>query len=333
MTTKRGRSTYRPTSRPERLRERIGSQRRVLVLVGLALFLIADVILVGLAFAADDRSTDDMTQRPIPTFGTPQPAPSQTPTPSAEPVADVAASRFLVAGSADVLWRATEGSCDAPAVVERSLDGGASWSVLATGAAMDLRVVHALTASDADGVQLIGATGADCAIGGFSSSDAGDTWASDPAVLTTVPSEAAAASDGTRAVVVDGQPVAAPCPAVEVLAGGAGRTVAACPAVLAEWDGAAGSWSVVPFAGIHALEVQSERILFAARGVPGCAGLGVLRMVGAALSGASGPETVGCAAEADRSAPAALTSIDGSVWLWVGDSVFTSTDDGATWVA
>lgn len=330
MTTKRGRSTYRPSSRPETLRERLGSRRRVLVVIGLALFLIADVVLVGLALTANGRSTDSPTQRPLPTFGT---SATPTPEPTEEPAAAEATGRFLLAGSADVLWRATEGACDAPAVVERSSDGGATWSPLPTATAMDLRVVHALTATGPDDLQLVGATGADCVVGGFSSDDAGDTWSGAPDLPTTVAYETAPSTDGSTAVVLGGQPVALPCPAVDVLTTTPDRTVVACAAVLAEWDAATGAWAAIPFAGIHAVDVDAEQILFAARGVPGCTGLGLLRVAGSALTSGSVTENVGCVPDADVAAPAAMASLDDASWLWVGGAVLRSSDGGSSWNA
>lgn len=333
MTPRQSRSTYRAGDRKETFWDRLGSRRRTFALIGLALFLVADVILVGLALTANSQSTDDLTQRPLPTFGgSPSASSSPTPTPSEEPPAAEATGRFLVAGSASVLWRATAGTCETPSVVERSVDAGATWNALPTGD-IDLRIVSALTATSETDLQLVGSAGPECTVVGFSSSDAGDSWTSSPELLSTVAYQTPVAADGSTAVVLAGQPVAAPCPGVETMATGSERTVAACSAVLAEWDATTGSWSAIPFAGIHALDVQAEQILFAARGVPGCAGLGVLRVTGATLTSASVTENVGCVAEADLAVPATLTSSDGVSWLWVGDALFTSGDGGATWAA
>ncbi|WP_157583504.1 hypothetical protein [Plantibacter sp. H53] len=303
-----------------------------MVLIGLALFLIADVILVGLALTVNGRSADDHTLRPIPTFGG---TPSTTAAPEAteEPAAAAPTDRFIAAGSGAVLWRSTQGTCEAPAVVERSEDAGATWAAIPTVEAFDLRIVYALTASSEDEVQLVGSAGPDCIVGGYSSADAGDTWASTPELLSTVAYQTPVAPDGSSAVVMAGQPVAAACPAIEALAADETRTVTACSAVLAEWDATNGSWTAIPFAGIHAVELQPEQILFAARGVTGCTGLGVLRVPGTTLTTTSAPESVGCVAEADLTAPAALTSADGVSWLWVGDMLFSSPDGGASWGA
>ncbi|WP_229940332.1 hypothetical protein [Plantibacter cousiniae (nom. nud.)] len=217
-------------------------------------------------------------------------------------------------------------------MVERSVDSGATWTALPTGD-IDLRIVSALTATSETDLELIGAAGPECTVGGFSSSDAGDSWTSSPELLSTAAYEAPVAADGSTAVVLSGQLVAAPCPGVEVMATGSERIVAACSAVLAEWEATTGTWSAIPFAGIHALDVQAEQILFAARGVPGCAGLGVLRVSGATLTSASATESIGCVSDANLASPAALASGDGVSWLWVGDALFTSGDGGATWAA
>ncbi|MGG7452668.1 hypothetical protein ACQ3HE_17335 [Plantibacter auratus] len=298
----------------------------------MALFLVADVVLVGLALTANGGSSDPGTQRPIPTFGGTSSTPA-SPEATEEPAAAEPTKRFIAAGSATVLWRATQGTCEVPAVVERSEDAGVTWAVNPTAQAFDLRVVYGLTATSEDEVQLVGSAGAECAVGGFSSTDAGDTWDSSPELLSTVAYQTPVAPDGSTAVVMGGQPVAAPCPAVEVLAADETRTVTACSAVLAEWDASNGSWTAIPFAGIHAVELQPEQILFAARGVTGCAGLGVVRVPGTTLTSTSAPENVGCVAEADLTAPAALTSAEGASWLWVGDTLLTSPDGGVSWGA
>jgi hypothetical protein len=332
VTPKQSRSTYRAGDRNETFWDRLGSRRRTLALIGLALFLVADVILVGLALTANGRSSDDATQRPIPTFGG-TPSASASPEATEEPPAAEPTERFIAAGSATVLWRATQGTCEAPAVVERSEDAGVTWVSTPTVEAFDLRVVYALTATSEDEVQLVGSAGPECTVGGYSSTDAGDTWASSPELLSTVAYQTPVAPDGSSAVIMAGQPVAAACPAIEALAADETRTVTACSAILAEWDASNGSWTAIPFAGIHAVELQPEQILFAARGVTGCTGLGVLRVPGTTLTATSAPESVGCVAEADLTAPAALTSAEGASWLWVGDTLFSSPDGGVSWGA
>ncbi len=330
MTPRQSRSTYREGDRKETFRDRLGSKRRTFALIGLALFLVADVILVGLALSANGRSSDDATQRPIPTFGG-TPSPSASPEATEEPAVAEPTERFIAAGSATVLWRATQGTCESPTVIERSADAGVTWAALPTAETIDLRVIYALNATSEDEVQVVGATGPDCAVVGFSSADAGDTWASSPELLSTGAYQTPVAPDGSTAVVLAGQPVAAPCPAVEALSANVTRTVAVCAAVLAEWNASNGSWTTIPFAGIHAVETQPEQVLFAARGVPGCTGLGVLRVSGAAMTATSATEGIGCIVDADLAAPAALASSDGVSWLWVGDTLFSSPDGGASW--
>lgn len=332
MTPKQSRSTYRAGDRKETFWDRLGSKRRTFAIIGLALFLVADVVLVGLALTASGGSSSPGTQRPIPTFGG-TPSASASPEATEEPAAAEPTDRFIAAGSATVLWRATQGSCEAPAVVERSEDAGVTWSAIPTVEAFDLRVVSALLATSEEEVQLIGSAGADCTVGGFASSDAGDTWESAPDLLSTVAHQTPVSPDGSTAVVMAGQQVPAPCPTVEALSANVNRTVTACSAVLAEWDTTSGSWTAIPFAGIHAVDVQPEQILFAARGVTGCTGLGVLRVPGTAMTEASTAESVGCVAGADVTAPAALASAEGVSWLWVGDTLFSSPDEGASWAS
>jgi len=327
MSTRRGRSTYRSAPARPRWRDSLSSSQRVIVLVGLALFLIVDVILVGLALTANRAPTADRTPRPLVTFNsTPQPAPS--PGASAEPTDATAVDgkRFITTIDGQTLWRATAGACaSASAVVERSVDAGATWAPLATNA-FDLRQVLALTTGEDGELEIIGATGDACAVGGFSSEDAGDTWAPDAAL----PGEVGYLTPDDNAAVVSGQGVGLPCPAVDVLSSTSTRTVAACAAVLAEWNPAAGTWGATPYAGVHGLATEGDRLMFVARGVPGCNGLGALTTTGipAPFANAS---LVGCAEGADVTAPAALAIAGTGAWLWVGDTVLRSGDGGVTW--
>jgi hypothetical protein len=327
VSTKRGRSTYRSAKGRSRWRDSLSSSQRVLVLVGLALFLIVDVILVGLALSANQVPSAERTPRPLVTFNsTPQPAPA--PVASAEPTAEPAADgkRFITTIDGQTLWRATAGACaSTPAVVERSVDAGTTWTPLATNA-FDLRQVLTLTTGEEGELEIIGATGDACAVGGFSSTDAGDTWAPDAALPGEVGYET---PDGTS-IVVAGQGVGLPCPAVEVISARTDRTVAACAAVMAEWDPAAGAWSTTPYAGVHGLATEGDRLMFVARGVPGCNGLGALAINGVPAAVSSAP-LVGCIEGADGSAPAALTIAGQGAWLWVGDRLYRSADGGATW--
>lgn len=299
----------------------------MLVLVGLALFLIVDVILVGLALTANRAPTADRTPRPLVTFNsTPQAAPESTASPAPSDDAAAGGKRFITTIDGQTLWRATAGACTStPAVVERSLDGGVTWASLPTNA-FDLRQVLALTTGEEGEIEIVGATGDACAVGGFSSSDAGDSWASEPAL----PGEVGYLTPDDAAVVVSGQGAGLPCPAVEALSATSDRTVAACTAVLAEWNPATGAWGATPYAGVHGLATEGDRLMFVARGVPGCNGLGALVTTGipAPFENAS---LVGCAESADVSAPAALAIAGTGAWLWVGDDVLRSGDGGATW--
>lgn len=326
MSTKRGRSTYRSAGRRSRWRDSLSSSQRALVLGGLALFLIFDVVLVGLALGANQAPTADRTQRPLVTFSpsnAPRPTADPTDQPTQAPVADT--TRFIATTDGQVLLRSSGGACPSSApVVERSLDAGASWAPAPT-TGVDARQVLGL-ATDGDGeLRLLAATGDDCAVAGFSSSDAGATWTADPEVPGAV---SYLAADGS--VVVAGQAVGSPCPSVQTLSSTAGRTVAACTAVVAEWDPAAGAWATTPYAGVHALATDGDRLLYVARGVTGCNGLGALGVTGVPAPFANAG-VVGCAAGADVAAPAALALSDSNAWLWVGDQLFRSADGGATW--
>ena len=60
----------------------------------------------------------------------PSPSASKDATSSTQPIEPAPAQRLLFAVTSKTAWRATVGDCDTPGKVERSTDGGASWKLI-----------------------------------------------------------------------------------------------------------------------------------------------------------------------------------------------------------
>jgi hypothetical protein len=122
--------------------QRMGRGTRVLIAM-LVVLIVVNVVLLFLLFRPDrvltaqpsdkgpvDRGSPTATSPPAATFS---PSASAHPTTSVEPAP---VQRLLVATSSKTAWRATAGDCDDPGEIERSTDGGVSWKrIVRTGPA------------------------------------------------------------------------------------------------------------------------------------------------------------------------------------------------------
>jgi len=152
------------------------------VLVALSALLVVDAIVVGVAL---QRTRAFDVARTTPALTTPTPVaeePAREPgaaTDDAEPTPEVAPAarltRWLDAASPDAVWRATAGSCpEEVGTIERSTDGGATWTPLGAPAAL-LR----LNAEDETSAFVVGRASPDCATSFWSTGD-GETWTESP---------------------------------------------------------------------------------------------------------------------------------------------------------
>ena len=296
-------------------------------ILALALFLVFDIVLVGLALNSNRTPSSSGVKTPTSTS-----TPTATSTPSTTPSAAAAPSvavpqRLLAAVSADVAWRGTVGTCPGgPASLEYTSDGGATWKpsdpAPATGANTLVRVVPE-SSSEANVVTL----NADCAPQLVGTFVAGDAWEDYSANLGSYwyvnPADRAAvhAPNGT---------VAAPCAAVVAIATRSTSDAAVLCAdqklhitteAGAKWSGAVDIPGAVAIDGteagyVIAVSVQGE-----------CSGPSVTVLADGATSA-----PVGCFGDA---APAGQTAIsagdDGALWLWAGANFARSTDGGTTW--
>jgi hypothetical protein len=246
------------------------------------------------------------------------PAPTETPAPPAPP-AGVRLARMLDAVDGATAWRATAGSCPGgTGTVERTTDAGASWQqVWADGQVLRVK------GSGADEAFLVVAQGEGCDPA-FLQTDSGTDWRAEPGSLPVawhLTVDAVHSPSGDHP---------GPCPGalVDLAPVTSDRAGALCAdGTVHVTSDAAGSWqqeAAVP--GAVALADDGDGFLLAVLGAPDCA-TGV-QVVAAAAE----PEVRGCAEAPEAAAgQVAISSADGTVWLWFGQQVAHSTDGGRSW--
>jgi hypothetical protein len=173
-------------------RARASSSNPLWAILLLALLLVGTVVLTVAAVAHGqpaspvvERAQRDETPSLSPT---PSPANESTPTPTATPVTTPeiprAQERFLLFDTAGTAWRAIAGSCSTgePPLLERSADGGSTWSDV-TPRYLGLTQVAALLPFNPGEAQVVGAVGSDCAVQGIRTYTQGVFWESYDDVL------------------------------------------------------------------------------------------------------------------------------------------------------
>ncbi len=333
------------------------SRRRVWIYAAVGVFLIIDAILVTTALTSTRVDTSRPAAAPSATVA---PALTATPTSTATPKPTVAArtvpaTRVLAAASATVAWRAVTGTCPNPlAEPEISTDSGATWTTTDANGPTGITALQSINASNASVAQFLGFAASDCSplvirtfVGGDNYSAADElegSWYVDPVNRAEV--------HGPSGV------QAAPCDQIVALSPGAGANTAAVlcsdSRVFATSD-AALSWSEpVAVSGALTLTATPDGYVIVADGSatgqppasansdsdPGaCVGLSVIRVTpadDAAAATALTPTTTGCYVTAETRAALAgaiATAVaDDTLWLWIGDATWRSTDGGRTWV-
>jgi hypothetical protein len=173
-------------------RARASSSNPLWGILLVAMLLVGTVVLTVAAVAHGrpvspvvERAQQDETPSPSPT---PSPADESTPTPTATPVTAPeiprAQERFLLFDTAGTAWRAIAGSCSTgePPLLERSADGGSTWSDV-TPRYLGLTQVAALLPFNPGEAQVVGAVGSDCAVQGLRTYTQGVFWESYADVL------------------------------------------------------------------------------------------------------------------------------------------------------
>jgi len=280
---------------------------------------------------------------PSPTFGagaprvlaTVSPTPLATSTPTPSPKLPIPPStRVLAALDNGTAWRASTGACpETAASPEYSRDGGVSWVATdATGTA-EVSAVQNLRVLDGTTVELVALDEVDCTpqllktfVGGADYArypvQLAATWYVDPADRSTV-----------HAPVGN---VVAPCASIVSLAAATADVNSAailCSDQTVFRTGDSGlTWSQsVSVAGAVNLGVTTMGYVIATVGLPECAGVQLIALSDEAPS----PTPTGCLQVTTPSETlpgnVAVSEADGTFWVWVGDEVKRSLDEGATW--
>lgn len=323
---------------------------RTWLIVGVAVFLVIDVVVIALALAQNRAPIDESTSRPIPTFTDTPATPGvtapgtdgstgvggtgsgvgsgsgSTSAPAAGTVDDTRpATRFLAADNATSAWRATQGSCPTGAgVMERTTDGGVTWANVPA-ASTDLRQIFRLTSLGSSSAAVVGSTSSACSVAAFRTFSGGTTWSANAAELA-----GATYIDPAEPTVVQtpAGPVTPPCPNPrQVVPGTAGLTVLCTDQLLSRQ--ASGEWSSASVPGALAATSTSDGLTVVSTGVRGCAGLSIGTLP-ADLSGAR-LTAIGCLAAETSPAEVAISESMGSLWLWSNAASYVSADGGATW--
>jgi hypothetical protein len=169
---------------------------------GIVVFLMLDVWLVYLAVTPSASSTassptfiGEQTSTPSPaisqtTAPTPTPAPTAVATPSASPAPSPSATStpsFSGFANGTVGYRATSGSCSGSgAVIERTLDGGATWQNV-NPTDITIREVQSMIVVDDRHVDLLARYGNGCVLSDISTYTQGEFWQVYPDRTSTFP--------------------------------------------------------------------------------------------------------------------------------------------------
>lgn len=306
----------------------------------LAALVVLDVIVVAVALDRTSSApagavsvvpatpTGDSAAPPVeptaePTTTTSSPVPEPVPpsaaesAPVAQPPAGVPLERWIDAVSATEVWRAATAACPTRSVIERSVDGGQTWTALNSPAA-----VSRLNAQDPEEAFVVGTAGDECEVSFWSTQDA-QRWSRQPGNLAAawyLRDDGVHAPSGNRSV---------PCPggAIDLSARTDVAAAVLCPggSVHVTDDGARDWAAAGSQAGALALARSGNELLVAAAGVRGCEGVAV-------VEAAEAPDVRGCApAPGATPGQVAVSALGNRVWLWVGDEVLVSRDGGRSW--
>ncbi|GMA30382.1 WD40/YVTN/BNR-like repeat-containing protein [Litorihabitans aurantiacus] len=233
------------------------------------------------------------------------------------------AVRQIVGVDDETAWRATLASCgQGAAIVERTLDGGASWEATE----LDVDSVVRLRATDASSAFVVGAV-QDCATALAATTDGGDTWNRADATLSSA--WFLAPTDRTFVAGPRGDaPVPCPAEAVDLAAVDAQRGAVLCQdGSIAVSDDGGQSWTTtVSVAGARALTQDGPSYAVATFEGP-CEALSIYDVSSA---GQAQAEPFSCAPVA--SAAEVAVSVTGDLmWVWSGSELAISRDGGQTW--
>jgi len=307
--------------------------------VALAALVVLNAVLLILVLRP---STPPPLDEPVPTFSpvpvTPGAVAGATsiPTPeaaTAPPVTPAPAARLLTAANDRVAWRATTGTCEEPALLERTDDAGVTWRPLAPGVAPAVRLK---ASSDTQLFVIGGDPAAGCAPTFAFSRTSGDSWVADDGELAGswyLAPQDRATIHGPRAE------VPLPCATAVHLAGlDLSRAGLLCTdgGVWLTADGGA-SWAQAgTVSDAVAIAPTADGFLLAVLRPATCAGVGVFPVAsdgaGTAEAGLPDASPLGCAPiEGAAPGQVAVAAAAANLWIWSGDAVLRSSDGGLTW--
>lgn len=321
---------------PPRHVPRDSSHRRFWVYIAVAAFIAVDVLLIAMALESTRAGEESESAQAANAYGAAddRSIPSSTPMPTATIAASVILpvppARLLSAVDEQTAWRAVSGDCPAtPAAPQLTTDGGATWKVTdATGPA-GVTALQGLFATSESTVEVVGLAEVGCAPLFVKTFVGGDSFKSYPEQLDRVWYVNQADRASVRSPAGDAK---VPCDSVVALAARDERSAAALCAdgsLFATADAA--TWSpATSVPGVVSITYADTGYLAAAVGRPECAGVQLLTITATLESTEAGCfETV--EPPASLAGNVAVSGAAGTVWLWAGDALVRSVDEGANW--
>lgn len=326
-----------PKSGRRGTKSRTFSARRSLALVGLAVFLVLDIALVGWAINANRspppvpealEGTSTSTTVPEPVGGPPTttvPEPVEGPEPAAIPP-----TRLLSALNSTTAWRSTIGLCPTdPPTPELTTDGGDTWKPSALNAATGASAIASINVISESRASMVAFTSDECTPTFVQTYVAGDNWAESPDGLAN-----AWYLDPVEAGTIYGPQgdIAAPCPTVVGLAASDDKTaVALCSdhTVFLTKDGGAEWGAPMSVPGAAAITTGDSGFLLAVTDQDSCDGVQLLALEETADTDAV-PQGE-CREAIVKPGEIAMSEGDGTLWLWAGKQLSRTTDGGGTW--
>ncbi|WP_308467863.1 hypothetical protein [Rathayibacter soli] len=261
---------------------------------------------------------------------TARPTASATPAPTAVSLPDATQpTRIISSLDANTAWRAATGACPAtPGTLQGTSDAGATWKNSDAARPAGASAIIRLSVQSATQIDAVALAAAGCAPEFIRSYVNGDNWATYPTQLAGTwyfnPANAAVvhSPQGDKP---------APCPTVVGLAPRDATSAAVLCSnhtVFRTADAGATWGAATTVTGAVAISSSGAGYAAASVGVTDCAGISL-----AALDAASSqPSTAGCFVTAAPAAGAvALSDGAGTLWLWAGDALARSGDQGKTW--
>jgi hypothetical protein len=302
----------------------------VLLIAVLAVLIASNVVLLFLLFRPDrvltiHPSDQGPVDRGSPT-ATSSPSASTDPTPSTRPVEPAPVERLLVATSSKTAWRATVGDCDTPGEIEQSTNGGGSWKrIVRRGPAPIVQ----LGAEPSGNVFAIGGARQSCSYRYVSyASDGTITASSTRPVNVWFPSP-----KDRDEINGPGDTKATPCNGhvMGLAALNLAQALVVCDDSGAMSTGNSGkTWrQAARLPNTLAITAGSDRY-WVAGAHKDCDGVTVQPLV--ERSGSLTRGRVHCAPGLDVAAGRVAMAVTGdTIWLWSGNRVAVSIDDGQTW--